>query len=587
MAYTMHDVPLQMSQLRHGLESSFDRQMADHRRDQDARLRDTARVAEDAAVSRSEELLAPQLLALGERTRTEFHAMRVRADAEEEKLRQVETHTAAAHQGLADHSQRSSLIEGRLEVLEAQAKEAKHDRRQLHDLLKRCSTELTMGDNECERRRGETESAIRRSLSDAADLAAAATKAALDEATRRADNLEAKLLATDGRLSSKLEAGLELARGEAKAGDGELAQIMRRVRDISSFRARRQQRMAEALAASERRTTRVAAEVRAEMHDTATHTLAVASSELNARSSELTTSFSDGLQAARAYSDGMKANNDCAIHDTAVSIHESLASHRSAMDAENLAVHRCLSESESRCAQQLSETENRMARALEQRVDNAVIALQQDLGRAQQALTCLCSDARREASEQLRHSSERADRNLGAMRAQWEVSIASTTSQSAAKLRADFETLLRDAEKRAESHRSTESDRAQKSQKELMQLAAELERLRCASSCLAAGTFKALRLLGLLREEVDVTGHGRLIEDLLAWERTGRGLAARIGEAPPAPLSTPRGGPCPPVASLAKEPSGLVRRGVMEAPGHASASRPPLRLDPLFSDAKS
>jgi len=345
--------------------------------------------------------------------------------------------------------------------------------------------------------------------------------------------------------------------------------------------------MVEALAASERRTTRVAAEIRAEMHDTATHTLAVASSELNARSSELTTSFTEGLQASRAYADGMKASNECSIHDAAVSVHESLASHRSTMDAENLAVHRCLAEIESRCAQQLSQTENRMARASEQRVDNAVMALQQDLGRAQQELTCLCSDARREASEQLRHSTERLDRSLGAMRAQWEVSIASTTSQSITKLQADFEALLRDAEKRAESHRCTESDRAQKSQKELAQLAAELERLRCASSGLAAGTFKALRLLGLLREEVDISGHGRLIEDLLAWERTGRGLAARIGEAPPAPLSTPRGGPCPPVASLAKESGGLIRRGVMEASGPASGARPPLRLDPLFSDAKS
>lgn len=230
-----------------------------------------------------------------------------------------------------------------------------------------------------------------------------------------------------------------------------------------------------------------------------------------------------------------------------------------------------------------------MVRALEQRVDNAVLTLQQDLGRAQHELTRLCSDARFEASEKLRHVSERADRSLEAMRAQWEVCIASAASQSTAKLLHDFETLLHDTEKRVESHRCTESDRAQRAQKELTQLAAELEKLRSASSGLAAGTFKALRLLGLLREEVDVTGHGRHIEDLLAWERTGRGLAARISEAPLAPLSTPRGGPCPPVAaSLPKESSGLVRRGVVEVPSPAAvAARPPLRLDPLFSDARS
>lgn len=86
-----------------------------------------------------------------------------------------------------------------------------------------------------------------------------------------------------------------------------------------------------------------------------------------------------------------------------------------------------------------------------------------------------------------------------------------------------------------------------RTQQEIQTLGQELSQLRAASTSLASGVLRALEVLGLLEPEARPGGangaaqatprspktpvwHGRRIEDLLNWERSGASLALRISE---------------------------------------------------------
>mmetsp|Transcript_48321 Transcript_48321/g.84238 ORF Transcript_48321/g.84238 Transcript_48321/m.84238 type:complete len:837 (+) Transcript_48321:98-2608(+) len=452
----MHAIPEKLSALRQSLEATMIRQNVEIRQEFEKKIRDNCKDAEDLALQRAEELLAPQMRAMGERLQGLIQAVQLRAEEAFPKISEVADHLASTRAEVQPLHQRADAAAARLDRVAVETATTSKDCTDLNQDFKDVVSDLRAKLAEENRKRETMEQNWKALLQEASLSASAATQAATDRADLQVRDLSDKAEAMEGRLSQRLDEQAERNIRELKLGDEDVTNRLRP--EIQAVVQLLQRRVEETQEHSEDLTRNCTAQLRGELDATAKRVGAAADRGIEQKARELVARMNEGFENANRRTETVREGAQSALHDASSVLRKAVAETRSGLLAECQALRQLIQGVETRGTLATEEAERKAVDASTKRLQDMASDIRKELSEAKKLLTDNDEDNRKTLYSQLEQAVAKLERNIQETAADTSNKSANLLGQAVNQLQKELAETLQKANERTDHARTSAAE---------------------------------------------------------------------------------------------------------------------------------
>mmetsp|Transcript_43138 Transcript_43138/g.80969 ORF Transcript_43138/g.80969 Transcript_43138/m.80969 type:complete len:839 (-) Transcript_43138:85-2601(-) len=452
----MHAIPEKLSALRQSLEATMIRQNVEIRQEFEKKIRDNCKDAEDLALQRAEELLAPQMRAMGERLQGLIQAVQLRAEEAFPKISEVADHLASTRAEVQPLHQRADAAAARLDRVAVETATTSKDCTDLNQDFKDVVSDLRAKLAEENRKRETMEQNWKALLQEASLSASAATQAATDRADLQVRDLSDKAEAMEGRLSQRLDEQAERNIRELKLGDEDVTNRLRP--EIQAVVQLLQRRVEETQEHSEDLTRNCTAQLRGELDATAKRVGAAADRGIEQKARELVARMNEGFENANRRTETVREGAQSALHDASSVLRKAIAETRSGLLAECQALRQLIQGVETRGTLATEEAERKAVDASTKRLQDMASDIRKELSEAKKLLTDNDEDNRKTLYSQLEQAVAKLERNIQETAADTSNKSANLLGQAVNQLQKELAETLQKANERTDHARTSAAE---------------------------------------------------------------------------------------------------------------------------------
>lgn len=436
------------------------RQNVEIRQEFEKKIRDNCKDAEDLALQRAEELLAPQMRALGERLQGLIQAVQLRAEEAFPKISEVADQLASTRAEVQPLHQRADAAAARLDRVAVETATTSKDCTDLNQDFKDVVGDLRAKISEENRKRETMEANWKALLQEASLGASAATQAATDRADLQVQDLADKAEAMETRLSQRLDEQAERSIRELKLGDEDVTNRLRP--EIQAVVQLLQRRIGETQEHSEGLVRNSTAQMRGELDASAKRVTAGSERSIEQKARELVARMNEGFENANRKTETVREGASAALHDASVVLRKQITETRSGLVAEVQGLRQHVQGVESRSMLAAEEAERKSVDASTRRLLDTATDVRKELNEAKQALANSDEQTRQNLRSQLEQGVAKLERLVEDTAAATSNSSALLLGQAVTQLQTELAETLKNANDRTDQARLSAAEALQK-----------------------------------------------------------------------------------------------------------------------------
>lgn len=432
------------------------RQNVETRQELEKKLRDGCKEAEDLALQRAEELLAPQMRSMGERIQGLIQAVQLRAEEAFPKIAEISDQLSATRAEVQPLHQRADAAAARLDRVAVETSTTSKDCQDLCQDFKSVVTHLREKIHEETRKREAMEESFKVALAEATRTAAAATQAAQERSDEQAREMLAKMTALEERLSARLDDTAQRNLKEMKLGDEDVVNRLRP--EIQAVNLNVQKRLEEGQESAEGNVRNAVALLRTELDDSAKRVTNAGQRNVEQKVRDLIARMNEGFETAKRHSEIVREGCGAALHEATSVLRKAVNENRSSLTGEVHALRAQTTTMETRISQATSEAELKAVDASTRRLQDTATDIRKELTQTKTSLLDADENLRQNFNDILEQAVLKLERNVQETAATTSGSGSLSLGQAVTQLQSELADTLKAANEKADQIRCQAAD---------------------------------------------------------------------------------------------------------------------------------
>lgn len=401
------------------------RQNVEIRQEFEAKIQSSGKDAEDKALQRAEELLAPQMRAISERLQELVQAAQLRVEEAFPKISEVSDLLGATRSEIQPLQQRADAAAARLDRVAVETSTTSKDCQDLSANFKNVVDDIRAKIATEARNTKEMDVKFKAALEEGLNKAAAATQASQDKGDMQHKEILAKMVALEERFQRRLDDFADRSLKEMKLGDED---VMVRFRaEIQQVNQTVQKRSEEAQEHAEGIGRGAISTLRSELDASSKHAKASSDRNLEQKARDLIARMNEGFEGANRRSDTVKEQGSAALYEANTVIRKTLADTRSNLLSEMSAMKQLVANAETRIVQVSEELEAKLIDVTSSRIEDIAADIRVELNDTKVMLQDQDQSMRQGMKDLLDEAVSKLDKSI-----EW--AVESTTNSSSLSL---------------------------------------------------------------------------------------------------------------------------------------------------------
>lgn len=432
------------------------RQNVETRQEFEKKLRDNCKEAEDLALQRAEELLAPQMRSMSERLQGLIQAVQMRAEEAFPKIAEVTDQLSSTRAEVQPLHQRADAAAARLDRVAVETATTSKDATDLAQDFKDVIADLRAKLSEETRKRESMNENLQAIIAEATQNAAGANQASMESANEQAKDIIAKMTSLEDRLSRRLDDTAERSLKELKLGDED---VMNRLRpEIQAVNQLVQKRSEEGQEHAEGIVRNAVSTLRGELDAAAKRITSASERTVEQKARDLVARMNEGFEAANRRSETVREGCGAALHDATTVLRKAVSETRVGLSAEAQALRQLITGVETKAGQATEECERKAVDAATRRLQDTSVDIRRELNETKQSLLDGDEALRQALKGQLEQVVAKLERNIQETAHATTGSSSLSLGQAISQLQSELADTLKAANERADQVRCSAAD---------------------------------------------------------------------------------------------------------------------------------